>query len=132
MANVKSGARTFSKVEPVLRFLGRGLGLLPHSTFGFLWELVAILPGRLAVGLRYSLLSAFAKSLGRNVFVGPRVDIINPEGLSLGDNVSIHAASYLDAVGGIQIGDNVSIANHVTIVSANHSWKFAAKCGTSG
>jgi acetyltransferase-like isoleucine patch superfamily enzyme len=92
----------------------------------YLWRLSDLLPQWAGLGLRYSLLRAVARSVGKSVLVDRGVEIRRPDGLVVGSNVSLQRNVYIDASGGISIGDDVSIAHNSTVLSSNHTWSDPA------
>lgn len=117
-----SGRDLFSKIAPLLAFLTAIFKILPNTIVNAIWNCVYLRRGNLAIGMRYSIAKAWAKSCGTNVLIGPNVEISGWSGLVLGNNVSIHKDCFIDASGGLTIGSNVSIAHQSSILSTNHTW----------
>lgn len=117
-----SGRKLFSRVDPVLRLLAWLFRLLPVFITRFIWNLFYTSKGHIAIGVRYAIGKAWAKSWGENVLIGPNVEILGWQNLEVGNNISIHKDCYLDASGGLKIGNNVSIAHQSSILTNNHTW----------
>lgn len=96
--------------------------MLPSFVAWFLWDLVSPFGGKVAVLLRYCIVSGRAKHFGKNIYFGKTVVLKNPAEFSVGNNVSIHDSCYLDAIGGLKIGADVSIAHQTSIITFNHTW----------
>ena len=120
------GRIIFSRLWPFLKalvFIFRFLPLLIHS---FIWSLVTVFSGPVAVLLRYLSFSARAGRFSKNSYIGTHVVLKNIKNMQVGENFSLHDFCYVDAVGGIRIGNNVSIAHGSSLVSFNHTWDDAA------
>lgn len=117
-----SGRQLFSKVETVLNYLAAIFRILPKPITKFFWNIFSQGKGHIAIGVRYAIAKAWAKSCGSNVLIGPNVEIKGWKNLELGKNISIHKDCYIDASGGLIIGDDVSIAHQSSILTENHTW----------
>lgn len=117
-----SGRDLFSKVAPVLSVLTAIFKILPRPLTKIVWNCFYLRKGNVAIGIRYCIVKAWAKSCGANVLIGPNVEILGWKKLELGNNISIHKDCYIDASGGLKIGNNVSIAHQSSILTENHTW----------
>jgi acetyltransferase-like isoleucine patch superfamily enzyme len=118
-----SGRDQFSKVGPILLMVSSVFKALPKSVTRLIWNCFYLRRGKFAIGIRYCIAKAWAKSCGENVLIGPNVEISGWDNLVLGNNVSIHKDCYVEASGGITIGSNVSIAHQSSILSNDHGWE---------
>lgn len=119
---VVKGKKIFGLVRPALLGLSSLFKFLPRAFSYFLWDITSLFEGKISCGLRYSILKAYSKECGDNIFIGKNVIIKNLSNLSLGENISIHANCYIDAAGSIFIGENVSIAHNSSLISFEHTW----------
>lgn len=117
------GRKVFKLIYPFLSFLSLLICWLPKPFLMMAYNCFSGFPTLLGVLIRYVLLSAACKEIGKNVYIARWVVIKNPQGLKIGDNVSVHEYCYLDACGGVSIGSNVSIAHGSSLVSFEHTWK---------
>lgn len=111
----------------IIRLIQIPYNFLPRFICDYLWNVFSISESKIALLYRYLFLNRYANQVGKNVYLGKYITIKNIQYLKLGNNVSIHAYSYIDAFGGIEIGSDVSIANHVTIISSDHTWSDSNK-----
>lgn len=119
------GREQFSFFEPVFAFGASLSRCLPLRARLFLLDSVRWVPGKLGIGLRYTLISSTSRSCGRVVAVFESVFLKHLERVAFGDNVSIHPMCYLEGDGGLSIGSDVSIAHGVTIMTTEHDYEVA-------
>lgn len=117
-----NGRMFFKYFSFLILVVSASFKLLPSFVVWFLWDLVSPFGGKLAVLLRYCIVSGRAKQFGQNIYFGKSVVLKNPAEFSVGNNVSIHDSCYLDAIGGLKIGADVSIAHQTSIITFNHTW----------
>jgi acetyltransferase-like isoleucine patch superfamily enzyme len=117
-----TGRRLFRIVGPVLHAMAAIMHCLPRRLAENTWWMVAWLPGKVGIGLRYVWAKRLCHQCGDNVLINQGVVVRNWEHLSIGSNVTIHQYCYVDALGGIEINSNVSVAHGTSILSFDHSW----------
>lgn len=118
-----SGRNLFSKMAPALSLVSSIFKVLPRPITRLVWNCFYLGRSNFAIGVRYTIAKAWAKSCGDNVLIGSNVEISGWDKLTIGNNVSIHKDCYLEASGGLSIGSNVSIAHQSSILTNDHGWE---------
>jgi acetyltransferase-like isoleucine patch superfamily enzyme len=122
------GRDWFRVFKPFLLAISALLRILPVNSAEVLLELVRIMPTRVGIALRYSLIHRIAKCCGDNLAVFEGCYLRRFTNVQIGDNVSIHPMCYIDALGGLTIGSDVSIAHGTTIMTFEHDFTHSDKC----
>jgi acetyltransferase-like isoleucine patch superfamily enzyme len=122
------GRDWFRVVKPLLLATSTLLRILPTSFAEVILELFRVMPTRVGIALRYSLIRRIAKCCGDNLAVFEGCYLHRLDNVQIGDNVSIHPMCYIDALGGLTIGSNVSIAHGTTIITFEHDFSQPSKC----
>ncbi len=119
-----NGRQFFKFFGFLLTFVSFVFRIMPNSIVSLLYDFSKPFSQKFFVAIRYVMLKAKSKKIGKNVYIGTNVVFKNISHLEIGDNVSIHDYSYIDSFGGLIIGDNVSIAHSSSIITFNHTWEF--------
>lgn len=118
-----TGREIFEKYDSTIRFLIRVTRVVPRRLRVWLLYIYRNRSGKIALLIRYLVISTLAKNVGKNVVISPGVYFRHINNLSIGNNVSIHEMCYIDAEGEIVIGSDVSIAHRTSILSSNHGYR---------
>ncbi len=106
----------------MLLAVGAVLALLPRGSVVLLLTLARLVPTKLGIALRWSVVRRLAKQCGDCVALHEGVYLFGLEHAELGGNVSVHPMCYLDATGGLVIGNDVSIAHGTSILTTEHDY----------
>ncbi|MCH7401712.1 acyltransferase [Belliella kenyensis] len=120
---MKTGRSLFNRWEFFLNILVKIFKFLPKWFLSFIWLLFLNFNGLFGKLVRYLILKAKAKNVGKNVSIGSNTIIKHWNNFSCGSNVSIHENCMIDCDANILIGNDVSIAHSTSLVAANHTWE---------
>lgn len=118
-----TGRRIFNLVYPIIIGISFLLKILPRKINIFLFQISSGIPTFIGTGIRYILLRALCKKIGRNVYIGRWCTIKNPQNIIIENNVSIHEYCYIDAIGGLIIRNNTSIAHNCSLLTFTHNYE---------
>lgn len=96
------------------------IGIIRLELEGWLFALVAWMPGAAGFLSRHTILKCLAKSVGGFTWIQPRVTIVHAHKLSVGRFFGVNSGTYINAIGGITMGNHVLIGSNVTISSGRH------------
>lgn len=122
-----TGRDLYSKLIFVFDFLYFLFRIFPLSVKQFLYSSTFLFRGKFGAGMRYVLVKAMVKELGRASYFAANTVMRNPGNIVIGSNLSLHDFCYLDGYGGIKLGDNISIAHAVSLISFEHTWGDPSK-----
>lgn len=97
-----------------------------HAIFFFFYGLVKYLPSPLGDLLRYFMVKAVCREIGR-VRIYEGVTFWYPYRMSLGNHVTLNEWVYLSGFGGLEIGDNVRIGHRTTVLTSDHIYSNIAE-----
>lgn len=117
-----TGRKIFNFGYPIIMGLSFFLKILPKKINIFLFQISSGFPTFIGIGIRYIILVAICKKIGKNVYIGRWCTIKNPQNMIIGNNVSIHENCYIDAIGGLIISDNTSITHNCSLLTFTHNY----------
>lgn len=101
--------------------------LCKYAIYFTLYGIVKYIPSPIGDYLRYFVLKAFLKKLGKGTIIKEGVTIYFPENVEIGENVTINEFCFIDGYGGVRIGNFVRIAHGVSIISEDHGFSVTNK-----
>lgn len=98
----------------------------PYKTtrfFRILWAIVRVLPPRIGVFPRVSVLRVFGAEIGNEVMLGNGVRVLGPSGLVIENRASVARDALLDARGGLLIQHGALVGFESVLLSWTHRFE---------